>query len=111
MRIRDPRFSGRSYDVFRLAAENDPVAVNVVELAGKSVGVAIARLVDTFDPEIVVLGGGMSAVVGLYRESLEAGVRNFVWSVLHQNIPIVSAHLDVDSGVVGAALASIDRTE
>jgi hypothetical protein len=45
-------------------------------------------------------------VVGKYRESLEAAMREQIWSDLHRDLPLLSAELGSDAGFIGAALAA-----
>jgi glucokinase len=70
-------------------------------------GAAIAQLVNVLDPEAVVIGGGLGSVEGLYRQSLQAALRDYVWSDLHRDVPLHSARLGNDAGMIGAAIASV----
>jgi glucokinase len=47
-------------DVARQAHRGDPVATDVLTEAGRHVGLAAARLVPVFDPEVIVLGGSLA---------------------------------------------------
>jgi glucokinase len=99
---------GRAYssvDVIELCAAGDGDARSIVTSAGRALGAAVAQLVNVFDPEAIVIGGGLGLVGGQYRESLDAGLRDHVWSELHRGIPLLSAALGPDAGLIGAALA------
>ena len=74
---------------------------------GASSGAAIAQLVNVLDPQEVVLGGGLGLATGLYRDSLEQAFKQHVWADQHRGIPIFSAHLRTDAGVIGAALGAV----
>jgi glucosamine-6-phosphate isomerase len=104
-----PRFSGRAPDVLAATARGDERAKAVVESAGRSLGAAIAHLVNVLDPERVVIGGGLGLAGGLYRESLEQSLREFIWSDLHRDLPLVSAELGLEAGVIGAAIGAVQR--
>jgi hypothetical protein len=56
-----------------------------------------------------VIGGGLGMVAGLYRESLETGMRAQIWSDLHRDLPLVSAKMGNDAGLIGAAFAALCR--
>ena len=43
---------------------------------------------------------------GLYRESLEAAMREHIWSDLHRDLPLLSAELGNDAGFIGAAFGA-----
>jgi glucokinase len=104
---RDRAYS--THEVLALAEAGDSQASAIVESAGQAVGAAIAHLVNVVDPAAVIIGGGLGLVGGLYFESLEAALRQQVWSEFHQDIPLLPAELGVDAGVIGAALAAFDH--
>jgi fructokinase len=71
-------------------------------------GQAVANLLAVLDPDIVVLGGGLSNLEGLYSRGIEA-VRRRVFSD-ELTTPIVRNLLGDSAGVVGAALAGAGAT-
>ena len=68
-------------------------------------GRALANLIDILDPDIVVIGGGVSNVPGLYHEGV-AAVRRYVFTD-ELETPIVKHQLGDSAGVLGAALVGI----
>jgi glucokinase len=102
-------FLGAAPDVLALAERGDPLARPIVETAGRALGAAIAHLVNVLDPDAVVIGGGLGLATGLYRQSLEEAVRQYVWSELHRDVPLLSGSLGNDAGIIGAALATVYR--
>jgi glucokinase len=99
-------FSGSAADVLDLAEQGNLLARTIVETAGQALGAAVAHLVNVLDPQGIVLGGGLGLATGLYRESVEQAFKQHVWAVPHRGIPIFSAHLQTDAGVIGAALGA-----
>ena len=66
---------GRELDgplVTELAHDGDPAACAVLELIGERLGVALANFVNIFNPEMIVVGGG---VMGGWRDAARAGPR------------------------------------
>ena len=61
-------------------------------------------LVNTLDPEAVVIGGGLGLSEGPYWEHFIAATRRHIWSDLHRGMPILRAALGTDAGWMGAAL-------
>jgi glucokinase len=59
-----------AHDVAAAARQGDRLALDIFDLSGRFLGFAMANLVSLFDPEIIVLGGGMAAVTDLYIASL-----------------------------------------
>ena len=68
-------------------------------------GRALANLIDILDPDVVVLGGGVSNFQALYTEGV-AAVRKYVFTDELQT-PIVKHQLGDSAGVLGAALVGI----
>ena len=77
-------------------------AVTFVEEFFQHFGRAMANLINILDPDIVVLGGGVSNFQAIYIEGVEQ-VRNRVFSDSLET-PIVKHQLGDSAGVIGAAL-------
>lgn len=101
-----PDLARTAADVVALAESGDVAAVAVIGSAGQALGAAIGQLVNMLDPEAVVLGGGLGLVNGLYRQSLDVTMREYIWSDLHRNLPLLSAEMGADAGFIGAAIAT-----
>jgi fructokinase len=88
--------------LFAAAAANEPAAVSVIDAFYAHFGRAVANVIHVLDPDIVVLGGGVSSVEGLY----DRGVREVRQRVFadYFDTPIVRNKLGDSSGVIGAAL-------
>jgi glucokinase len=104
-----PGFTGTAVEVLALANSGDALAEFIVDTGSRALGAAIAQLVNVLDPEVVVIGGGLGLAAGLYREGVAAGVRDFVWSEGHRDVPLVSAELGADAGWIGAAVGAPAR--
>jgi glucokinase len=102
-----PDFRGAAPEVLELAEAGGEHARTIVATAGTALGAAVAQLVNVLDPEAVVIGGGLGLPEGLYRRSLEAALREYVWSDIHRDIVLVSARLGNDAGIIGAALGAV----
>jgi fructokinase len=68
-------------------------------------GRSLANLIDVLDPDIVVLGGGVSNFRAIYTEGV-AGVKKYVFNDVLET-PIVKNQLGDSAGVLGAALVGI----
>lgn len=103
-----PGFTGTGRDVLSLADSGDDFAIAVVTSAAEALGAAIGQLVNVLDPEAVVIGGGLGLAEGLYRDSMRESLRRHIWSDLQRNLPVLSAQLGNDAGLVGAALVALE---
>jgi predicted NBD/HSP70 family sugar kinase len=97
--------SGKSLDVraiFAGATEDDTACKAAVDEFYARFGQSVANLLAVLDPDIVVLGGGLSNVEGLYTRGVEeVGKRVFSDEL---TTPIVPNQLGDSAGVIGAAL-------
>src|SRR4051812_23800972 len=76
----NPQSRAEAPEVLSLADSGDPVAGEIVKSAGSALGAAVAQLVNTLDPEVVVLGGGLGLAGGSFRLAVEQGFRSHLWS-------------------------------
>jgi len=101
--IRDSGRQVTGVDVGRAANEGDPLALEIVQTAGETVGLAIASLMHVFNPERVVMGGGVSLVGAPLLEPMKTSLRQHVMHPGYlQNFNLVRAALGDDAGLVGA---------
>lgn len=88
--------------VHRAAIEGDPGAVGVIETAGRYLGAALTSLVNLFEPEVVVVGGGAMAMGELLLAPARREVRERALRPMRET-PVVAAKLGPDAGMIGAA--------
>ena len=90
--------------VYQAIVEGDPGALRLLEQLGTHLGRAIASLSAILDPEVVVIGGGVSAagelLLGPIRDAYE---RNLPARGFRPELELKVAELVNDAGVVGAA--------
>jgi len=91
--------------IFEASQEgSDADAVQVMEIFLETFGQALGNLVMSLDPDVIVIGGGVSNLPILYKEGLQrVSVQVFQG---RQNIRIVQNQLGDSSGVYGAAAAA-----
>ena len=99
-------------DIVRAAAENDPAAEASLGRYKDRLGRALASLVNVLDPDVIVLGGGMSNIPGL-PEAVFAALPRYILATGAESDPIetrvVRARYGDASGVRGAAWLWPDR--
>lgn len=90
------------------ALGGDLVALGVVELIGRRLGAALSGLANTFDPDVIVLGGGVMALGPLLIEPATAELR--ARALPPQNAAEVrAAELGADAGMIGAATLALEE--
>jgi glucokinase len=94
----------RGRDVVAAAQGGDAYARDLVTLLGQRLGVGIANAINTFDPEVVVIGGGVAAAGELLLGPALESARRFVVPGAGEATEIRLARYGADAGVRGAAL-------
>jgi glucokinase len=90
------------------AIDGDDVARDVMALIGRRLGVALSSFANIFEPEVMVVGGGVSAAGDLLLDPAREVVRTETLSPMNRT-RIVTADLGADAGMIGAA--AMARTE
>jgi glucokinase len=90
-------------DVTRLAQEEDDASISVLEETGRWLGIGLAGFVNTFNPEVIAVGGGASQAGELILESARKEVQLRASSPSRDLVEIKEATLGPESGVLGAA--------
>jgi glucokinase len=90
-------------EIAEAAKKGDPLSLDVLSEAGRMIGHHLANLAHAFNPELFVLGGGVSSIGELFfnpiRQSLEEHVMDPVYL---ENVRVAPASLGDDAGLVGA---------
>jgi glucokinase len=89
--------------VTELAHDGDAAAIGVLALIGTRLGVAISSFVNIFNPEVVVIGGGVMAAGDLLLDPARAVVAERALGPPKEEVRIVPAAFGVEAGMVGAA--------
>jgi glucokinase len=85
------------------ANDGDPVAVAVVAEAGRRLGAGLSSLANIFEPEVIVLGGGVAKAVGdLMVAPAREELRTRALRPMNAT-PVKFAELGLEAGMVGAA--------
>jgi glucokinase len=96
--------------VTELAHDGDAAALEAIELIGSRLGIVIANLINIFNPQVVVIGGGVIAAGELLLRPARTVVAERVLPFLSEHVSIVAARFGVEAGMVGAAALAYDQT-
>lgn len=85
------------------AIAGDDLASKVIANAGRNIGLGIVTLLQLFNPERVVIGGGVSQLGELIFEPIRAAAAKYVCDpAFLEGVDIVPAHFGGDVGLIGA---------
>jgi glucokinase len=91
------------------AREGDARARDGLAQAGRYLGIGIANLVVVVTPDVVVIGGGVSAAGDLLFEPIRAELRRRVHITDLDRVRLVAAELGTWAGAIGAAVHGAER--
>src|SRR3954447_17962492 len=94
--------------VTELAHDGDEAARAAVAALGRHLGVGITSLVNVFNPEVVVVGGGLIAAGDLLLEPARAVVAERALAPARHQVRILPARFGQESGMLGAAGLALD---
>jgi predicted NBD/HSP70 family sugar kinase len=105
------RFAGRPQPpneestaaVFADARSGDAAAVGAVREVAEALGRAIANLVNTLNPELIMLGGFLAEVLDLARPEIEAALLRYALAAPGATVQLAAPAFGSDSALLGAA--------
>jgi glucokinase len=96
-----------AHRLVRLADEGEPRAIEILDGIGRHLGSGIGSLVNIFNPELVVIGGGFAAAGDFVLDPAREVLRREALAGARET-PIVRAELGTAAGLIGAALVAFD---
>ena len=97
--------------IARAANDGDALAKEVLEETGKWVGVGVANLIQLYNPEVFIIGGGISQAGDLLFSTIQRTVSWRAKMVPADTVKIVPAALGDDAGIYGGAVLVFDAVK
>lgn len=98
-----------SYEVFKEAEKGDSVARHVIDSSLEYIGIGISNIITSFDPEVIVIGGGVMKAGQIILDRIKEVVEQRCFKNMASACKIVPSHLGEKAGVIGAiALAMME---
>ena len=94
-------------DIFKAFREGDRAATVAVSANADMIGVAIGSVVNLLNPEIVVIGGGMSQAGKEYIDLIRKSVSSFAFESTTSVLKVEAAKFGNEAGWIGAACLNI----
>jgi glucokinase len=88
--------------VYEAAKHGDTMATEVVRETGRILGAGVSNLLNTFNPDVVVMAGGVTQAGDELFKPLRAEVKRRAFKPAVQACKIVAGALPLSAGVVGA---------
>ncbi len=87
--------------------QGDQVAIDIINQVAMYLGIGFANLINIFNPDTIVVGGGVSQSLDLLEEEMISVIKKRALTSLVEKVKIVPADLGSDAGVVGAIATAL----
>ena len=99
------------HDAIDLARAGDSDAVALLERYAENLGVGLANAINAFEPQLIVIGGGLSAAADLFLDRAWEEASRRALPTLFDGIRVAVARAGAKAGVVGAGLMARQEKE
>ncbi|MBU5593487.1 ROK family protein [Clostridium sp. MSJ-4] len=100
-----------SYEVFKEAAKGDSVARHIIDTSLEYLGIGIANIITSFDPEMIVIGGGVTKAGRIIFDRIQEVVGKRCFEAMAASCKIVPAALGEKAGVMGAVALAMTESK
>jgi glucokinase len=106
----DSRLENITAETVAAAARGgDRLACDIVAKAADYLGIGLANMVNIFNPELIVIGGGLSKVGNMLLRPARKVIKERAFRLPAQSVRIVRARLGSNAGIIGAAAYVYDH--
>lgn len=102
-----PDASVTAESVFREAQAGGDVALSVMGEMGRFLGIGIANLINIFNPEMIVIGGGVKEAWSLFIDAAVREIKARAFAYPAERTRIVPSVLGDDAGMIGAGSVAL----
>lgn len=93
--------------VFEAAQKGDKLAQTILKEAAAWLGIKVAYLINIFNPQLVIIGGGIEKAGNVFMDALSGYVKNYAFEEVFNATKILPSFLGEDAIAVGAASLGI----
>ena len=99
------------WDLIGAVKQKEEKALAITQKLGELLGIELANIVNTFDPELIILGGGLAEELGL--PLLEAAKGKMTEEIIAKppKVEVVISKLGDNAGILGAAKLAFEKLE
>jgi len=96
-------------EIAEAARKGDVLAKEIFSKSGTYLGIALASMINEFDPDVIVLGGGMSPAFDLLESSMTRELNRRAFSKMVEKVKVIPAKLGNKAGIYGAAFLAFQK--
>ncbi len=86
------------------AKKGDALCCEVISEAARFLGIGLANITNIFNPQMIVVGGGVSSMGELILKPARKHMKGYAFKLPVKTVRVVRAGLGADSGLLGAAI-------
>ncbi|MFW5985925.1 MAG: ROK family protein, partial [Halanaerobiales bacterium] len=95
--------------VAKAAYNGDQMAKEIFTRTGYYLGIGLANLVNLFNPELILFGGGVIRARDLFWESMKESLEKRVLISSYRDLEMKNAELGDKTGLMGAIAVAMER--
>ncbi|MGB1288446.1 MAG: ROK family protein, partial [Aggregatilineales bacterium] len=103
------RAGNNTDDIFALAADGDAAACDLLQKQAFYTGLALANLVNVFNPELIVLGGIFAQAKDIFLPTIRETMAQYAFAAPGEEIRLALSPSGRDAGMIGASALVLDR--
>jgi glucokinase len=100
-----------AHRLVRLANEGDPTANELMREIGRKLGSGLGSVVNAYDPELIVIGGGFAAAGELLLAPAREVMEREALKPIREGMRVVRAELGTAAGMIGAAFVAFEAVD
>lgn len=93
-------------DIIDAAMEEDVLAIEVIEEIGTTLGLAIAGLINIFNPELIVIGGNVAQTKEYLLLPVRSAIQKYSLNIINSDTTIKFSRLGEKAGTIGSCMLS-----
>ena len=93
-------------DILNAVSEEDVLAIESIEAIGTTLGMAIAGLINIFNPELVIIGGVVSSAAEYLLLPIKSAMQKHSLNIINRDTQIKFSKLGEKAGSIGACMLS-----
>jgi glucokinase len=92
-----------AHEVAAAARDGDQMALDIFQRAGRLLGLGVANMVSLFDPEVVIIGGGMAGSADLYFDCVRDAMLKGAQPLAAREVKLAVSKLGDGTNLLGCA--------
>jgi predicted NBD/HSP70 family sugar kinase len=89
--------------IFEATRQRDALALDTVQAAAKRLGVKVAFLVNIFNPQLVIIGGGLEEAGSALFDTIRQSINEWSFKEMAQAVKVIPSRLGENAVALGAA--------